>query len=265
MRTIGVIMILVGGVLAVVNGRYMFRDERESKDFAVEYMKWMDKSASYYPRSGQWSDEDIFLQTVSQFCPMLFIGGCVLYGAGAISAQQFEQRVQQHKQHVHLCNWLKEIFKKLSKAPATTAQKSDSKDNSSDKHGSPPTTSESKQPQQNHLASAPNQTETVEVLPEATVIPAKGHPQQSAPNQTEQLVDLVPYGLPVSSNASVQLSSWWPSSPTGITLLCIMLVVSFFASTAVTGEPISGIVSAGLWYLIVILVRYFAVVAPSQK
>ena len=70
---------------------------------------------------------------------------------------------------------------------------------------------------------------------------------------------------PTSENTRPQLSPWWPASPTGISIFCTALVAAFFASTAVTGEPISGIVSAGLWYLIVICVRYFAVVAPSRK
>ena len=88
-------------------------------------------------------------------------------------------------------------------------------------------------------------------------------PAAACPVEGEQ----PPFGLPAArSRTRRQLSAWWPASPTGIVAFCIFLVLCFFAPMLRRGAAfIDGVVCAGLWYFIVVLIRHFAVVRPSRN
>ena len=61
-----------------------------------------------------------------------------------------------------------------------------------------------------------------------------------------------------------RLSAWWPASVGGSIAFVLLLVATAGGGTMRAG-PEAGLISAVVWYALVILIRYFAVIRPSRR
>ena len=72
-----------------------------------------------------------------------------------------------------------------------------------------------------------------------------------------------PVASPAMARAAMPLSVWWPESKQGSVALAILIAAAFAVGFAV--DPLGSIINAVVWYLVVIVIRYFVTVQPSRK
>jgi len=253
MRTIAVLFMLAGLVLAGIQVEYAVRSASEHQSFELRYSYYRNQPHPAYPSPAVWSVGELRLRAIADFAPWIFIAGCALFLAGSTRAH-----------HLELCEILGLMTVRLSPKGEAEPQEPGPVDSPEPDvsavvalndmaHSSEPPPQPPPQPEAQPATSPEPEPESpAPVVP----VPIAEEPEITAPPTLP---------VPVSAPKRKRLSTWWPNSPTGIALLCVFLTAGFFVPIAIGGGPVDGLIGAGIKYLIVIAIRYLVVVRPSRK
>jgi len=239
MKEIGALLILLGLVCIAVYYGYSVAGARQDRAFEAEYARWQDENLENpslkYPRMRELPDDEIYILGVAEHGPTIFLAGCFLYAAGSL-------HLQSRRIYKSLNERLDEILSRLE-PPA-------------DKRPSAPRL---KNPLEKPTPGAPAMPTSVPSLASQAPVKVELPTKTAAISSMQQQQEARP------TQPAKRLSPWWPASTGGSAALGVTLGAAFIASLAVTQEALGGIVSAAIYYFIIIGIRYVAIVLPSRK